>query len=129
MTKRAACALATLICIASVNCALAQEPGVVTGTLSDPTGAAVPNSVIELRRNAAEVGPHEGRHKSPHKKTLTIFTDEGGRFSVKLFPGAWDVFAYRNGFAPTCTLVYVEGGTAATVDLKFPKYVPMSLSP
>ena len=33
-----------------------------------------------------------------------------GEFSVKLPPGNWDVFAYHDGFAPTCTVAFIEPG-------------------
>lgn len=83
---------------------MGQDNGILTGSVIDPTGVAVPNSPVTLRWN--DLGAPmswngvPGKRKRPHKTELTVFTDSVGRLSVPLLPGAWDVFAYHDGFAP-----------------------------
>jgi hypothetical protein len=124
------CAIfAGLIFVAAlvVNATLgAEQPGKLKGTLLDPQGAAVPNAVIELRWN--DVNQGAGAKKTPRSKTLTVRTDTAGQFSLLLAPGDWDVFAYLNGFAPTCAVVRIDAGVAASVSLRFPALAPMSLT-
>jgi hypothetical protein len=50
-----------------------------------------------------------------------------GEFSVKLPPGDWHVFAYHDGFATTCTVVFIEPGKVITAKLRFPGYAAMSM--
>ncbi|HXT76479.1 MAG TPA: carboxypeptidase-like regulatory domain-containing protein [Candidatus Eisenbacteria bacterium] len=100
-----------------------QQGGTVNRTLVDPQGATVSNAHIELRWNY--VSP--GKQKPRRKTSLQVTTDGAGRFSASLAPGNWDVFAYSDGFAPTCTIVLVESGKTTAVDLRFPNYAPMAL--
>jgi hypothetical protein len=110
----------------------AQEAGTLNGTLVDPQGAAVPNSVIELRWNYLDNrmswdGARPKREKQPRKKMLRVNTDSAGRFSVALLPGNWDVFVYRDGFAPTCTIALIEPGKTTSIDFHFPGLAGMSV--
>jgi len=122
--------LLAVVAISSSRMA-AQDSGTLEGALVDPQGALIPNSVISLRWN--DLGDEvswdgaKRKHKKPGKKALTVFTDTAGRFSVKLLPGAWDVFAYRDGFVPICTVVTVEAGKAKAVELHFPRPVRASI--
>jgi uncharacterized GH25 family protein len=124
------CAIfAGLIFVAAlvVSAALgAEQPGTLKGTLLDPQGAAVPNAVIELRWN--DVNQGTGARKTPRNKTLQVRTDTAGQFSLQLAPGDWDVFAYLNGFAPTCTVVRIDAGSTTSTSLRFPVLAPMSLT-
>ena len=109
----------------------AQDRGTLDGALFDPQGALVPNSVVSLRWN--DLGDEvswdgiKRNHKKPGKKALTVYTDAVGRFSLKLFPGAWDVFAYRDGFVPICTVVTIKAGKATAIELRFPRAVRTSI--
>jgi hypothetical protein len=103
----------------------AVQPGTLKGILLDPQGAAVPNAVIELRWN--DVNQGAGAKKAPRSKTLQVRTDTAGQFSVQLAPGDWDVFAYLNGFAPTCAVVRIDAGATTSASLRFPALAPMSL--
>ncbi len=110
----------------------AQEAGTLTGTLVDPKGAAVPNSNIELRWNYLDNrmsldGARPKKEEQPRKKVLRVSTDSAGRFSVTLLPGNWDVFAYRDGFAPTCTIALIEPGKATNIDLHLSRLAAMSI--
>ena len=106
---------------------MAQENGVLTGTVSEPSGVAVGSSPVTLRWN--DLGTPMSwdgvprKRKRPHKKELTVLTDNAGRFSIPLLPGAWDVFAYHDGFVPVCTVVGVDARETTNVELKFPRPV------
>src|ERR1700687_1813022 len=75
---------------------VAQHVGTLTGTLTAPQGAAVANNVVELRWN--DVGSAGYGHKRRAKKHITTSTDSAGKFTLSLYPGDYDVFAYRDGF-------------------------------
>ena len=109
-----------------------QEIGTLNGTLFDPQGAAVAKAGIELRWNY--VGnemcwnaPHCGKTEKPGKRSLVIITDTEGRFSAQLLPGNWDVFAFHDGYAPTCTIVLIRPDQATPVELRFPGMAAMSV--
>jgi hypothetical protein len=110
----------------------AQNSGTLSGTLLDPQGTAVPNASLELRRNYLNNEMHwnggsPGKQKPPHEKLLRVNTNNSGQFSIKLTPGNWDVFAYFDGFAPTCTVIVIEPGKTATLELRFPRYAATSV--
>jgi Carboxypeptidase regulatory-like domain len=112
--------------------ALGQGLGTLSGSVVDPQGAAVSNSTVELRWNYVDNrmswnGARPKVQKQRHNKTRQVSTDMAGRFSVALPEGNWDVFAYRDGFAPTCTIVLIESGKATKVELRFPKLAAMSV--
>ena len=110
-----------------------QEMGTLNGTLLDPQGAAFPNAEIQLRFNyvndrmfwdgVSGIKPF----KKPRKGSLVIVTDTAGRFSAKLPPGNWDVFAFRDGYAPTCTIVLIQPDHTTPVELRFPRVAAMSI--
>jgi Carboxypeptidase regulatory-like domain len=120
--------LALLLLVAATLASIsvvAQQAGTLTGTLTDPQGAAVANNVVELRWN--DVGPAEYRPKRRPKKHITTITDSAGKFSVSLFPGDYDIFVYRDGFAPICTVVLVENAESKSIDLRFPALAPQRI--
>lgn len=103
----------------------AGQPGTLSGTVLDPQGAAVSNVSIEVRWN--DVNHGTGLEKGPRSKTLKVKTNSAGEFSVNLQPGDWDVFAYLDGFAPTCTVVLIEPGKTTNTKLRLPAYAAMSI--
>jgi hypothetical protein len=109
-----------------------QEIGTLNGTLLDPQGAAVANAGIELRWNyvGAEMcwnAPHCGKTEKPRKRFLRVGTNMAGQFSAHLPPGNWDVFAFRDGYAPTCTIVLIQPGQGTPVELRFSGMAAMSV--
>src|SRR5579864_513090 len=80
--------------------------GDVAGTISDPSGAAVPNARVNLKNNATG-------------QTLTTTTNSTGayRFSL-LAPGSYTVNANASGFQTTSRPVTVAVGQAATVNVQ-----------
>jgi hypothetical protein len=129
---RKACLLIILIGLAATGTgAVPQMNGTLNGTLLDPSGAAISSSIVRLRWNdLSDEMSWDGvkrEHKTPKKKEVAIYTDMAGRFSVDLFPGAWDVLAYRDGFVPTCTVVYIEPGKKTAVELRYPRSVRTTL--
>jgi hypothetical protein len=120
--------LALLLLVATVFASVsvvAQQLGTLTGTLTDPQGAAVANNIVELRWN--DVGSAGYRHKRRAKKHITTSTDSAGKFTLSLYPGDYDVFAYRDGFAPICTVVFVEPTETKSVDLRFTTFAPQQI--
>jgi hypothetical protein len=67
------------------------------------------------------------KEKQSRKKMLRVSTDSAGRFSVTLLPGNWDVFAYRDGFAPTCAITLIQPGKTTSIDLRFSRFAAMSI--
>jgi Carboxypeptidase regulatory-like domain len=80
--------------------------GDVAGTISDPSGAAVPNATVDLKNNATG-------------QTLTSKTNSTGayRFSL-LAPGSYTVSANASGFQTTSRPVTVAVGQASTVNVQ-----------
>jgi hypothetical protein len=112
--------------------AVAQGAGVLNGTLVDPQGAAISKAEISLCWSHTDNdmkwnGVGAEKQKPPHKRLLRIVTDSAGRYSVKLPPGNWDIYAYRDGFAPTCAIALVELGKTTIVNLQFSRYAAMSV--
>ena len=109
-----------------------QEVGTLTGTLVGPDGA-VPNVYVDLRWNNSGDngmcwnGVCPKARKQLRKKTLRVATDSGGRFSIALTAGNWDVFAYFDGYAPTCAGVLIEPGKTTTLALQFPRKTASSI--
>jgi hypothetical protein len=106
--------------------AVAQETGTLNGTLLDDQGAAVPNSLIELRWNYLDNRMHWNgatlpKPKQPRKRLLRAHTDRAGNFSLQLLAGNWDVVAYRDGFAPACAIALIQANETSTVELRFPQ--------
>jgi hypothetical protein len=134
LVKKANCRLLSLLvfCVVLNAPGLGQELGTLTGSLVDPQGAAVANSIIELRRNYVDNrmswnGARPKKQKQPHNKTRQVSTDMSGQFAVALPEGNWDIFAYRDGFAPTCTIALVESGKTTKVELRFPTVTANSI--
>jgi len=112
---------------------VAQETGTLNGTLSDPEGASFPNAHIQLRWNYMDYRMNWNgqsslkKEKQPHKKALRVSTDSAGRFSVNLLPGTWDIFAFSDGFVPTCTAVSIQPGETTSINLRFPGHTATHL--
>jgi len=133
---RRACLLIVLIGLTAPGGILVAQvkgtlKGTLNGTLSDPTGAVISSSIVRLRWNdlgdeMSWDGVRRG-HKAPRKREVDIYTDPVGRFSVDLLPGVWDVFSYRDGFVPTCTVVSIEPGKTTAVELRYPRVVRTTL--
>jgi hypothetical protein len=110
----------------------AQQSGTLTGTLLDPQGTAVANFDVQLRWNyldnrVSTNSVHSKKEKQPHKKFLRVSTDSTGQFTATLPPGSWDVLAFADGFAPTCTIVLIKAGQATSITLRFPGHSAMSV--
>jgi hypothetical protein len=104
---------------------LAQQTGELAGTIVDPQGAALSNNMVEVRWNDVNSDIHK-RKPGLKKHTITT-TDSAGRFVLNLHPGEYDVFAYRDGFAPVCTVVSIEPGETKTIELRFPALAPQRI--
>jgi hypothetical protein len=110
----------------------ALETGTLTGVVFDPQGATGPNSEVELRWNDATgemcwTAPNCPKAKKPRIKSVHVTTGTDGKFTAKVPAGNWDVFAYHDGFVPTCTTVSVEAEKTTNIELRLPRYVVTSI--
>ncbi|HET9177273.1 MAG TPA: carboxypeptidase regulatory-like domain-containing protein [Terriglobia bacterium] len=80
--------ITTFICLASAQLAFGQAAttGNIIGTVTDPTGAAVPGAEVKATNIATGI-------------TTTAQTGESGNYSVlRLLPGTYSVTITKNGF-------------------------------
>jgi len=100
-------ALASLACLVCALAGLAQSVSSVSGTVTDPTGAVIPNAAIELEN--VDTGL---------KRSTT--TDAAGGYSFpQLAPGAYRVTAKASGFRTTTIAdVRVLVNNPATVNIR-----------
>src|SRR3954452_24620822 len=78
---------ALILCLALLSAMFAQDTsGVITGTISDPSGATV--AAAEVRIQNTDTG-----------FTRTVTTGEAGEYRIPFVPpGNYDVFVQRAGF-------------------------------
>jgi predicted porin len=114
-SQRALCtiflgAMALALCVSSSS---AQVSGVVSGTVTDQSGAPIPGAAVTIRN----VGTGT---------TTTIATDGGGRYQASgLPPGRLEIRAGKQGFADeTRTGITLASGQNATVDIKMQAGAP-----
>jgi hypothetical protein len=95
--------LATLACMI----ALAQAPtGIITGTLSDESGAVIPNATITISNKATGV------------VARTSITDAQGYYSAPSLPaGDYEVRAEVSGFRTVQRDATVQAGSTTTVNM------------
>ncbi|SEG17317.1 TonB-dependent Receptor Plug Domain [Bryocella elongata] len=90
--------------------ALAQSTtsGDISGTLSDPTGAVVPNATITVTNTGTG-------------ETKTVTSSAGGSFRASLLtPGSYKVTATAPGFSTVTGVVTVSAGVVSEDDIKLP---------
>ena len=110
-SRAAACAPFILFSLALSGPLRAQ--GTLSGTVSAPSGAAVSNARVSLRRIA------DGR-------TTETRTDSGGRYKVPdLMPGDYELFVAAEGYSPGAVTVTIVAGVDQTKDVQL--YPPLSL--
>lgn len=98
--------LALLTMLILVPGAFAQEAGQIAGTVSDPTGAVLPNATVTIKN----VGTNAVR---------TISTSETGAYVVTgLQPATYELTVRGSGFKPFSTRVEVTVAAKVTVDAK-----------
>jgi len=102
-----ACFIFGLVLVTSTTASLfAQTAGQVTGHVSDPSGAAVPNATITLK-NVATSGVRS-----------TVTTDAGDYTFGAVPPGVYDVQAAKSGFK-TATTPNVQLSVQQTIRVDF----------
>ncbi len=100
------CILSLLLCMVSVLTAQVQN-GQFTGTVTDPTGAAIANAKVTVVNTATDLN-------------LSTTTNSSGNYTVKEVPvGAYKLTVEAPGFKSLSnTGVEVNAGTIAHVDFK-----------
>jgi hypothetical protein len=108
--KREIVILLALLMIAAVTAPslMAQSlvSGDLTGTVTDPSGAVVPNATVTLKNNA-----------TGESLTTTTNANGGYRFSL-LRPGSYGVGVTAQGFSKADATVSVNVGQASVADVK-----------
>ncbi len=106
------------------GCCLGEDSGTLHGTVIDLSGVIIPRAVVVLYWNPpgnimSWNGVPKLTHKAPRTKGVSVTVDDKGQFSVKLFPGWWDVFVHADGLYPVCQIVKVEAGKTQTIEIHF----------
>jgi len=110
MTKRVVFLVASMCCLFALtplNVALAQSAANnVTGTVTDPAGALVPNATVEIKNTGTN-------------GVLTTTTNDSGQFTfVTVEPGPYTLTITKQGFAKFVTRFDVAIGRAALVNAR-----------
>lgn len=101
----------------------AAKQGVLTGTVTGPSGAVFPNANVWIRWNDTTGLMGEGRRaKKPHQRELRTRTDDSGQFSLHLEPGTYDVFVYADAFEPACAIAFITPGEVRELKLRLPAH-------
>src|ERR1700726_3182870 len=99
-------AVIILVLLAANQRAFAQETGQISGTVTDPGGAVVPNATITIRN----LGTNALR---------SVNTGDSGAFVVTgLQPATYEVVVRSVGFQPHTTRVEVTVASKVTADTK-----------
>ncbi|PYS51167.1 MAG: TonB-dependent receptor [Acidobacteria bacterium] len=107
-TKIFLCALSAFLTLALFACAaIAQtETGQITGKVTDPTGAIVPGTTVNVK--SVDTG----------RVVTAVSTDEGVYTVAALQPGLYDVTAQAGSFKPTTKRIQVTVGSRVTYDIQ-----------
>jgi len=98
--------LLALILAPEVIRAQSSSTATVSGTVTDPKGAAVPSAAVEL----LNASTNESRSQATN--------DTGYYLFASVAPGSYKVIIKKEGFRTTTVTVDVQVGKAATVDLR-----------
>jgi hypothetical protein len=107
MSKAKKVLIVALFVLTSIVTALAQTPtGVISGTVTDPNGAAVTGATVKITEASTN-------------REITTQTNQGGFYEARnLPPGSYTVRVEQKGFsAATVENVVVQIGQVATTDL------------
>src|SRR6266567_1656080 len=97
---------ALFVCLPKLAVAQSLTSGGVTGTVTDPSGAAVPNASVTLKNN--DTGATQN----------TTTTSSGAYRFALLNPGSYSVAVTSQGFQGVQQNVAVAVGQSSTVDMK-----------
>jgi hypothetical protein len=89
----------------------------MTGSATDPTGAAIAQATIELHWDPS--GAHVGLKTNVGLRSeMKIMTDSDGKFSATVPPGFYDVFVSAPAFSPACRKVRLLQGKTSHVTFR-----------
>ncbi len=101
--------LLTLLAIATVPASLMAQSlvsGDVAGTITDPTGAVLPNATVTLKSDSTG-------------ESRTTTTNSSGAYRISLLkPGSYSINVTAQGFSKTESKVSVTSGRTSLSDLK-----------
>jgi hypothetical protein len=78
----------------------------LSGAVRDSEGAIISNAHLIVHFDPS--GSKRLNGTTAIKEDLISATDSGGRFSLELSPGFYDVFVTAPGFSPYCTKIRLE---------------------
>ncbi|HUR37322.1 MAG TPA: TonB-dependent receptor [Terriglobales bacterium] len=104
---RITCLMALCLVIAVAAMAQSTTNGAISGTVTDQSGAVIPNAKVEIKNTGTN-------------DTITATSDESGRFRASnLLPGTYDIKVTAGGFADyKASRMVVEVGRISNVDAK-----------
>lgn len=86
--------------------AFACEAATFSGTVRDSEGAVIAKARIVVHWDPA--GSNYLGSNVGIKEDITVSTDSGGKFSLELPPGFYDVFVTATAFTPYCEKIRVK---------------------
>jgi hypothetical protein len=105
-SSRGIALLSAALCLATFSLAQTLTSGDIAGTVTDPTGAVLPNARVDVKNN------NTGAMQN-------AVTGSNGAYRVAFLPpGPYTVTAQATGFQTTSRTVNVQVGQAATVDFQ-----------
>lgn len=92
------------------------EAATLSGTVLDPQGLVTANAYILVHRDP--IGSSGFENDSQLKEDIKGMTDSGGRFSLEMGPGVYDVFVTAAGFLPHCEKIRLNAKKAKEYNVK-----------
>lgn len=97
-----------ICCVALLTLGICEDStdGVLTGVVTDPDGAVVPDATIRIQH-----WTYDKFGQTPREKCdAEIYADRAGRFAVRLHPGGYEVFVGFPGLAAVVKSVRIRSG-------------------
>ncbi len=110
--------LLVIFCTVSTR-SYGSQPGVLKGTVTDPSGAVMSGVLVRL----VHWKPGDNRRFQIIDNAVS-YTDDHGSFSFTLEPKVYDIFVSYPPFSPVAMKVLVKGGSESVFSPEL-KYDPL----